>query len=104
MLSQILQVRSVFSACLSLAVCFNPDLPFPWLVGFTPRELDISDEENSSPVPTERDGSDRYFLYLATAWLLALVVVTCALRTSQAAALMQRYRAMLLARALAPAD
>lgn len=68
---------------------------FSALPGFTPRQLNISDAENAFPVPTERSDGDRFFLYLASGWLV-FVSVVCALRSSWAARLALQWQERLL--------
>ena len=66
---------------LALAICCQrPDI---WRdndlhvlpVGFTPGDVDLMDEANELPVPTERVDGDGYSLLFAGWWLVFVVLV-----------------------------
>ena len=50
-------------------------LTFSFLLDFVAIEVDIEDEENERPVPTQRSNGDLLVLQLAIWWLLFVVVV-----------------------------
>ena len=50
-------------------------LPVICILGFAARDVELTDEENEQPVPTQRVESDKYVLYFAIWWLVFVGLV-----------------------------